>query len=122
MALQFDPGEWVWLADPEALFIPAEVVAGFRAGEEGSFRTESGQALQLAAADTAALLRLDPRVLSAETTDLVETSHLSEQAILHLLRRRCEHKRVYTAVSSIIIAVNPFEKPEATPESSAQSC
>ena len=121
MALQFDPGEWVWLADPEALFIPAEVVAGFRAGEEGSFRTESGQTLQLAAADTAALLRLDPRVLSAETTDLVETSHLSEQAILHLLRRRCEHKRVYTAVSSIIIAVNPFEKPEATPESSAQS-
>ncbi|KAK7249097.1 hypothetical protein SO694_00044272 [Aureococcus anophagefferens] len=50
---------------------------------------------------------------AADVDDLVSISHLNEPAILHVLRRRFEARRIYTAVGAVLCAVNPYkERPQ----------
>lgn len=53
---------------------------------------------------------LDSQCLNADISNLIGLSNLSENAILHTLRIRFKADRIYTFVSSILIAVNPFRQ------------
>ena len=50
---------------------------------------------------------------AVDVTDLVAITHLNEPAILHVLRRRFEAKRIYTSVGAVLCAVNPYCASEA---------
>jgi myosin heavy subunit len=52
--------------------------------------------------------QLDSQCLNADISNLIELHLLTENAILHLLRNRFRQDRIYTFVSSILVAVNPF--------------
>jgi myosin heavy subunit len=56
------------------------------------------------------LQTLDPQCLDKNVSNLIGLSNLSENAILHNLRIRFRNDDIYTFVSSILIAVNPFRQ------------
>jgi myosin heavy subunit len=51
---------------------------------------------------------LDSQCLEPNISNLIELHHLSENAVLHVLRNRYRDDHIYTFVSSILVAVNPF--------------
>jgi myosin heavy subunit len=56
------------------------------------------------------LVVLDKQCLDPEVSNLIGLSNLSENSILHNLRIRFHKECIYTFVSSILIAVNPFRQ------------
>ncbi|KAH8044230.1 hypothetical protein JL722_14786 [Aureococcus anophagefferens] len=73
---QHEPrGAPVWIADGDALWVPA-TVENRKEAEDGSVEFEA-------------------------------LAHLHEPAILEALKRRYDHKSIYTSVGSILLAVNP---------------
>jgi myosin heavy subunit len=56
------------------------------------------------------LQTLDPQCLDETVCNLIGLSNLSENALLHNLRIRFKSDAIYTFVSSILIAVNPFRQ------------
>ncbi|KAH8075651.1 hypothetical protein JL721_1665 [Aureococcus anophagefferens] len=76
---QHEPrGAPVWIADGDALWVPA-TVENRKEAEDGSVEFEA-------------------------------LAHLHEPAILEALKRRYDHKSIYTSVGSILLAVNPFKR------------
>jgi hypothetical protein len=53
---------------------------------------------------------LDPQCLDPSIANLIGLSNLSENALLHNLRIRFNCDEIYTFVSSILIAINPFRQ------------
>lgn len=53
---------------------------------------------------------MDPQCLDSTISNLIGLSNLSENALLHNLRIRFNSDEIYTFVSSILIAVNPFRQ------------
>jgi myosin-5 len=47
--------------------------------------------------------------MNTSIDDLIALDSLSENALLHILRGRFSEDTIYTFVSSILIAVNPFK-------------
>lgn len=56
------------------------------------------------------LQALDKQCLDPDVSNLIGLSNLSENAIMHNLRIRFKNDKIYTFVSSILIAVNPFRQ------------
>jgi myosin heavy subunit len=56
------------------------------------------------------MVALDPQCLDPNVDNLVGLSNLTEDAILHNLRIRFQRDWIYTCISSILIAVNPFRQ------------
>jgi myosin heavy subunit len=55
------------------------------------------------------LRRVDPQCMDTSIDDLIRLNSLSENSLLHILRGRFATDVIYTYVSSILIAVNPFK-------------
>lgn len=55
------------------------------------------------------LTRVDPQCMDTSIDDLIHLDSLTENALLHILRGRFSSDMIYTFVSSILIAVNPFK-------------
>jgi myosin heavy subunit len=109
--VEYEADEWVWLPDEKEFMLPVQCISAFKAGEEGRLRTQDGKALQLSASQTTGLTKLrDQKVLDDSIDDLIDLDDLSEQAIIHKLRARFAKDCVYTAISSILVAVNPLRK------------
>jgi len=112
----FEPGSWVWVPDEEEMFLPAKVGKPFKAGEEGPIVYEDGDTRTLSTAETPSVLEMDEEALKP-VDNLVKLNNLNEPVILHNLRLRFKKDAIYTYVSSILIAVNPFKQlPIYTPE------
>ena len=60
---------------------------------------------------------LDPQILNDNVDNLIQLNELTENTILHNLRIRFQADKIYTFVSSILVAVNPLKMLEVyTPE------
>ena len=75
------------------------------------FELQDGSQVTLPSGDSSlsALTRVDPQCLDSSLDDLIHLNSLSEHALLHLLRARFTNNDIYTSVSSILVAVNPFK-------------
>lgn len=82
--------------------------------EEYKFEHENGTKFVLHAEDPKLkqLTQADPQSLDTNIDDLIRLNSLSENALLHILRGRFSEDVIYTFVSSILIAVNPFKSLE----------
>ncbi|KAJ1640163.1 P-loop containing nucleoside triphosphate hydrolase protein [Pavlovales sp. CCMP2436] len=69
---------------------------------------EGGPRFSPSEGDAALISEVDPLALEG-TADLVKLSHLNEFAILQNLRARYARDEIYTAVGTILMAVNPFK-------------
>ena len=56
------------------------------------------------------LQMLDSQCLEKNISNLIELHHLTENAVLYVLRNRYRDDFIYTFVSSILVAVNPFRE------------
>jgi myosin heavy subunit len=54
--------------------------------------------------------RVDPQILEMQIENLIELHSLTENSVLHVLRSRFREDKIYTFVSSILVAVNPFRQ------------
>ena len=117
MAEVFEPGSWVWIPHEEDMYVPAKVLAPFKAGDAGKVQTEDGEEVSLTADTSKECTAANPECLDSKIDNLINLNDLSENAILHNLRIRFKENTIYTYVSSILIAVNPFRLlPLYTPE------
>jgi myosin heavy subunit len=46
---------------------------------------------------------------SGPPDDLIQLTHLHEPAVVHCLRKRYDHDKIYTATGPILLALNPFK-------------
>jgi hypothetical protein len=67
------------------------------------------QEIRLTGAETKDLADCNPEVLDPKIDDLIAISDLNEASMLHNLRIRFKNDAIYTYVSSILVALNPFK-------------
>jgi myosin heavy subunit len=110
-------GSWVWLADENEIVLPAQVLESFKPGEAAKLKTEDGETHNISAEATKEMVKMDEQILDASIDNLIQLNELNESTILHNLRIRFKNDEIYTFVSSILVAVNPFKMLECyTPE------
>lgn len=101
----FTPDGWVWLAHGEDAFIPVKMIA--QKGDKILARAASNDQYEL---DVGAEYReVHPSSLTP-VENMVSMEELSEAAILHNLRLRFEVDLIYSAISSILVSINPFKQ------------
>jgi myosin heavy subunit len=84
-------------------------MSAFRRGEAGLVQNEKKKEIRLSGAETKDLAECNPEVLDAKIDDLISISDLNEASMLHNLRIRFRDDAIYTYVSSILVALNPFK-------------
>ncbi|KAH9260310.1 hypothetical protein BASA81_001480 [Batrachochytrium salamandrivorans] len=145
-AQQFEDGSVAWLVDPVEVFVPVKVVQAFARGQPGkviklpvhladkpvdealrkssarySFgslksTTKAVLPTTLTPEETSGLIRTDAKAL-AGIADMISMTEISEASLLHNLRIRFYEHKVYTAIGSLLVSVNPFHAlPLYTPE------
>jgi myosin heavy subunit len=118
MAELFTTGAYVWVPDEDDCFIPATVLTEFRQGDSGKVITceEPKETLTLPGKVTANCEVMDGQSLTS-VENMVKLNALNDPAILYNLRLRFSQDVIYTYVSTILVAVNPFKMlPIYTPE------
>uniref|UniRef100_A0A3P9K2G4 Myosin motor domain-containing protein n=1 Tax=Oryzias latipes TaxID=8090 RepID=A0A3P9K2G4_ORYLA len=104
-------GERVWVPDPEAVWVPAELLQDYRPGEKQlMLRLMNGHEVQYPLRSPSDLPPLrNPDILEAEN-DLTALSFLHEPAVLHNLRVRfLDYSSIYTYCGIVLVAINPYE-------------
>ena len=79
-------------------------------GGSARFELEDGTVTNRRLSDDLTLESLDTQCLDASICNLIELKDLTETSVLHLLRIRFERDCIYTFVSGILIACNPFKQ------------
>eukprot|EP01038_Epipyxis_sp_PR26KG_P008757 gene8757-11831_t len=114
---RFEIGSWVWICDEEERYLPGKVLEAFTKGEPTTVQTEDHVCRVLTVAETICIDPCNTEALDSNLQDLVNISELNEMSVLHMLRIRFKEDRIYTNISSLLIAVNPFKMlPLYTPE------
>jgi myosin heavy subunit len=103
----FDAGSWVWVTDDKEMYLPVKVLKAFKPGEEGKIKYEDGKEATIDAKRSKDCVMMDEAAL--QTYDnMIKLNDLNEPIILHNLRQRFIKDNIYTYVSSILVALNPF--------------
>jgi myosin heavy subunit len=105
------PGEWVWVANEDDCYFPAQVAVGHELGKGGQFKTEDGKTITLDAKTDGECTKMELMSLQ-NLDDMVLFNDLAEPALLHNVRKRFNQDQIYTYVGDILVAVNPFKKME----------
>ena len=114
---KYDLNSWVWITDPDEIYLPARVLKPFVPGEQTIVETEDGEEHKLDSKSSADTVPCNEEALDSNIDDLISISDLNEMSILHLLRIRFKKDIIYTSISAILISVNPFKLlPLYTPE------
>ena len=87
--------------------IPAKLLS--YGGGSAKFELEEGPQLIQRVKTDITLDPLDPQCLDSNISNLIEFKSLSEKSVLHVLRIRFAKDDIYTLVSGILIACNPFK-------------
>jgi myosin heavy subunit len=108
--MDFESGTWVWLTDETDFVQPAQVTVGFDRGGPGAIKTNDGTEIDLTPEQTKVIEEMDEQVLEPDLADLITLNELTENSVLHKLRMRFKADAIYTAVSAILVSVNPFKR------------
>jgi myosin heavy subunit len=103
----FSFGSWVFISDPDDMYLPAKVEEAFEQGKPGKV-SRDGHVITLTPQETALCIRMDEQS-NTSVANLVELKELNEASILHALRLRFKQDQIYTVVGTILVSVNPFK-------------
>lgn len=107
----YTKGAFVWVPDPEAVWISAQLMQDYRPGDQQlQLQLSEGRDLQYSVAPPSGLPPLgNPDILEGEN-DLTALSFLHEAAVLHNLRVRfLDYSCIYTYCGIVLVAINPYE-------------
>lgn len=120
----FPEKTYVFVPDPDDMYVPAKVLTTFKRGEKGnveiveiqtkaSARTENKDKkrtknMTLTPDQSKNILPMDPESL-ASMSNMVSLKQLNNGSILHNLRLRFFNDEIYTAIGTILVSVNPFK-------------
>ncbi|KAH9260898.1 hypothetical protein BASA82_001081 [Batrachochytrium salamandrivorans] len=113
--MSFPESTLVWVPDSQAKFVPARVVRTFIAGEPGlvALLDDTGKTsifeIELEAAITSTLTKMDEESLANSQSDMVNLKELNDASIMHNLRMRYLQDDIYTSIGDVLIAINPFK-------------
>jgi len=114
----FEAGSYVWTTHETHMYLPARVKArAFKPGEEGTLvMVDTQKEITFPGKVTKDFVPMDEDALKSYD-NMIALNDLNEPTILHNLRQRFLKDNIYTYVSSILVACNPFKLlPIYTPE------
>eukprot|EP00929_Paragymnodinium_shiwhaense_P021882 TRINITY_DN14148_c0_g1_i1.p1 TRINITY_DN14148_c0_g1~~TRINITY_DN14148_c0_g1_i1.p1 ORF type:complete len:1947 (+),score=476.92 TRINITY_DN14148_c0_g1_i1:170-6010(+) len=97
--------EKYWVQDPVDVWLPCTLKSLAR--EEGAFLSDDGKLITVPSSKLASLDRVEARQL-AGVDDICSLPQITEGAVLHTVRERYMLQQVYTRVSRVLIALNPY--------------
>uniref|UniRef100_A0A8C9SLF3 Methyl-CpG binding domain protein 3b n=1 Tax=Scleropages formosus TaxID=113540 RepID=A0A8C9SLF3_SCLFO len=105
-------GACVWVPDPEAVWVSAQLLQDFKPGDGLLLlKLGDGREVQHPVSVPSDLPPLgNPDILEGEN-DLTSLSFLHEPAVLHNLRVRfLDYNSIYTYCGIVLVAINPYEQ------------
>src|SRR5689334_19702033 len=98
-----------WVPHPSEVYVVAETPSDAHAsgGDVIQVTTADGQTLKVKK-DHCLEIR-DTHVLSEQYDDLISLREVNEATILHTLRDRFKHDKIYTAIGTVLVSLNPFQ-------------
>ncbi|XP_055073838.2 unconventional myosin-Va [Misgurnus anguillicaudatus] len=108
----YTKGACVWVPDPEAVWISAQLLRDYRSGDQHILiQLNDGREMEYPVMPPAGLPPLgNPDILEGEN-DLTALTFLHEPAVLHNLRVRfLDYSSIYTYCGIVLVALNPYEQ------------
>ncbi|XP_076009216.1 unconventional myosin-Va [Genypterus blacodes] len=108
----YSKGASVWIPDPDAVWVSAQLLRDYNAGEQHVLlQLSDGRELDYPVASPSDLPPLgNPDILEGEN-DLTALSFLHEPAVLHNLRVRfLDYSSIYTYCGIVLVAINPYDQ------------
>ncbi|CAJ1060301.1 unconventional myosin-Vb [Xyrichtys novacula] len=108
----YSKGAGVWIPDPDAVWVSAQILQDYSPGQKHLLlQLSDGQEVQYPVGSTQDLPPLgNPDILEGEN-DLTALSFLHEPAVLHNLRVRfLDYSSIYTYCGIVLVAINPYDQ------------
>uniref|UniRef100_A0A3B4TMC0 Myosin motor domain-containing protein n=1 Tax=Seriola dumerili TaxID=41447 RepID=A0A3B4TMC0_SERDU len=108
----YSKGESVWIADPDAVWVSAQLLQDYSPGEKQLLlQLSNGNEVHYPVGSPSDLPPLgNPDILEGEN-DLTALSFLHEPAVLHNLRVRfLDYSSIYTYCGIVLVAINPYDQ------------
>mmetsp|Transcript_6207 Transcript_6207/g.11769 ORF Transcript_6207/g.11769 Transcript_6207/m.11769 type:complete len:2364 (+) Transcript_6207:38-7129(+) len=105
--LEIKEGQWLWMEHEDEVWIPVKPVANY--GDSISCEDKNGAAYTIKVSDDNKLRHVQPSSMEG-LNDMINLHELFDGAILNTLRDRYAQDKIYTNISSIVIAVNPYKQ------------
>uniref|UniRef100_A0A3B4GL39 Methyl-CpG binding domain protein 3b n=1 Tax=Pundamilia nyererei TaxID=303518 RepID=A0A3B4GL39_9CICH len=104
-------GANVWVPDPDAVWVSAQLLQDYRSGEKHLLLQLSNGNVHYPVGSPSDLPPLgNPDILEGEN-DLTALSFLHEPAVLHNLRVRfLDYSSIYTYCGIVLVAINPYDQ------------
>uniref|UniRef100_A0AAX7VQ24 Methyl-CpG binding domain protein 3b n=1 Tax=Astatotilapia calliptera TaxID=8154 RepID=A0AAX7VQ24_ASTCA len=105
----YSKGANVWVPDPDAVWVSAQLLQDYRSGEKHLLLQLSNGNVRLGSPSDLPPLG-NPDILEGEN-DLTALSFLHEPAVLHNLRVRfLDYSSIYTYCGIVLVAINPYDQ------------
>jgi myosin heavy subunit len=104
----FEPGSYLLVPHPDECYVAGRVVKGFKPGDAGEVELLDGSFFDVSAEASKDAFPTDEKSLESYD-NMIQLNNLNEPLILHNLRERFKRDKIYTNISSILVAVNPFK-------------
>jgi len=104
--LEIKEGQWLWMEHETEVWIPVKPVANY--GDKISCEGKDGAAYTIEVTEDKPLRHVQPSSMEG-INDMINLHELFDGAILNTLRDRYAQNKIYTNISSIVIAVNPYK-------------
>ncbi|XP_047442856.1 unconventional myosin-Vb [Mugil cephalus] len=108
----YSKGACVWVPDPDAVWLSAQLLNDYKPGEKQLLlQLSNGDKVQYPVGSPSDLPPLgNPDILEGEN-DLTALSFLHEPAVLHNLRVRfLDYNSIYTYCGIVLVAINPYDQ------------
>ncbi|XP_061743769.1 unconventional myosin-Vb-like [Nerophis ophidion] len=105
-------GASVWIPDPDAVWVPAQLLQDYTCDEKHVLlQLPGGEEVRYPVAAPSDLPPLANPDISEGESDLTALSFLHEPAILHNLRVRfVDYNSIYTYCGIVLVAINPYDQ------------
>merc|ERR550534_194145 len=106
MEMEFQ-GNYVWAPDDEECYVPAFIVGEDEETKELVLELDNGNEIRVPARKK--LIPLEKSSLQRIVADLTLLDEMNIPLILNCLRKRFEAGKIYSAIGTILISINPYK-------------
>ena len=105
----FAEGSWVWMPHPTEGWLPVQLLSQTPTTITARSSLDEHFTFPAASLPTLTSCHAASLASSAAVDNLTDLEELSEGSILHTLRSRYANNTIYTAISTILLSINPYK-------------